>query len=157
MSGSGPIVFDYAQWTALFPELDGVAQPQAALYFGLATKYVANPNPYINDVEMLTTLLYLTTAHISRLLSPQVNGASVTSGSVPPSPLVGRIDSATEGSVTVSADFGTQPANAQWWIQTTYGSFAWQLLKPFRLMRFVPAPRRRFNPPIWGGGNGYRY
>ena len=162
--GAGPITFSYPAWVALFPELFGVTEPQAELYFGIATTYVRNDGcGPINDPVQLTNILNLTTAHVARLLSTQVNGAPTTSGTngttagngaSPPSGLVGRISSAAEGSVNVATDMGNQPASAAWWIQTEYGFMAWQMLKPFRNFRYVPAPRRLYNPPVWRGGLG---
>lgn len=156
--GAGPITFVYASWVELFPELSGVAEPQAQFYFGLAENYVRNDGTSpINDPVLLTNVLYLTTAHVARLMSQQTNGVPTTGGAEPPSPLVGRISNAAEGSVNVATDMGAQPAAAAWWEQTTYGFMAWQLLKPFRNMRYVPGPRRIYNPPVWrfGAGRGF--
>ena len=154
--GAGPITFVYSDWTALFPEMSGVVQPQAQMYFGLAEMYVRNDGGgSINDPVKLTNALYLTTAHIAKLFSAQTNGAPTTGGIEPASPLVGRIDSATEGSVSVSAEMPTQPPSAAWWQQTQYGAAVWKMLAPNRTARIVPAPRRIYNPPVgpvWGRG-----
>lgn len=148
--GAGPITFVYADWVALFPQLTNVSAPQAMLYFDLATMYVRNDGGgSINDPVKLTNALYLTTAHIATLFSQQTDGQPITGGVEPPSPLVGRISSATEGSVSVSAEMPDQPASAAWWNQTTFGAAAYQMLRPNWTARLVPAPRRVYNPPIW--------
>lgn len=147
--GAGPITFVYADWVALLPQMLGVSQPQATLYFGLAEMYVRNDGGgSINDPVKLTNALYLTTAHLAALFSQQTNGVPTTGGSEPPSPLVGRIGSAAEGSVSVSSEMPDQPQSAAWWNQTAYGAAVWKLLAPNRTARIVPAPRRTYNPPV---------
>lgn len=147
--GAGPITFVYSNWEALFPALSGVNSAQATMYFGLATMYVRNDGGgSINDPVKLTNALYLTTAHIAVLFAQQTNGSPTTGGTEPPSPLVGRIASATEGSVSVAAEMPEQPPSAAWWNQTTYGAAAWKMLAPNRTARIVPAPRRIYNPPV---------
>ena len=153
--GVGPITFNCATWVAVFPEFSGVSQAAAAGYFSIATLYVRNDGRGpINDLNMLTTLLNLTTAHIAKLFSSQTDGVPTTGGAEPPSGVVGRVGSATEGSVTAQLDFSDQPPNAAWWNQTPYGAAAWAAMKPFRTFRYVgPVRRRSYNPPArWGWG-----
>jgi hypothetical protein len=181
---AGPVAFNYANWTALFPELSGVSEAQATLYFySFAVLYVDNSGRGpINDPNMLIGLLNLTTAHIAKIFSQQLNGVPTTApvatpggpiadaggdlsdaggplldGSIPvvsnlssPSPLVGRIATATEGTVTVNTEMPDQQPNAAWWNQTIYGAAAWQMMKPFRTFRYLPPTRRRvYNPPYF--------
>jgi len=154
--GAGPITFSYDAWVQQFPELAGVSSAMATNYFTMATMFVSNTGcTRINDPVMLTTVLNLTTAHIAKLLSQQTNGVPTTGGAEGPSGAVGRPDSATEGSVTVSLDMGDQPPNAAWWDQTQYGAMAWAMLKPYRTFAYVrPTRRRVFNPPARYWGNG---
>ena len=58
------------------------------------------------------------------------------------SPLVGRINNATEGSVTVGTDMGQVPFTAAWFLQTKYGAAFWQATAPFRTMQYVPGRSR---------------
>lgn len=147
-----PIVFDYANWIALFPELAGVGETPATSYFNLATMLVNNCGWPISDPAMLSNILYLVTAHLAKLFSQNTQGVPTSGGTEGPTGIVGRISTATEGSVSVSAEMPNQPPNAAWWQQTQYGALVWQLLKPFRLFRYVPGPRRIYNPPVWGYG-----
>ena len=157
--GVTPVVFDYNQWIAMFPEFSGVTSAAAQEYFNLATVYIRNDGcGPIDDDAVQLSLLYLTTAHIAKLLSTSTNGFPTTGGTEPASPLVGRINTATEGSVSVGAELpGNLPAAAAWWVQTPYGFMVWTMLAPYRTMRYVPARRRIYNPPIWlrGGRPGY--
>jgi hypothetical protein len=63
------------------------------------------------------------------------------------SPLVGRIDNASEGSVAVATQNDYPPGTPQWFQQTKYGSDYWAASAPFRTMRYRPPHHRRiFNP-----------
>ena len=146
--GTTPVVFDYTTFTDMFPELSGVTDPAATIYFGMATMYIRNDGGGpVNDPVKQSNMLYLTTAHIARLLSQQTNGVPTTGGTDAPSPLVGRISSAAEGSVNVSAEMVGQTASSAWWQQTQYGALVWQMLATYRTMRYLARPQRRYNPP----------
>lgn len=152
--GAGPIAFSYSAWTATFPELAGVSEVAATNYFGMATLYIRNDGGGpINDPNMLTSILNLTTAHLARLFSQQTNGVPTTGGQAGPNPVVGRVASASEGSVSAQLDIGDQPPGAAWWMQTPYGAAVWQALRPYRTFRYIGSTKRRFmNPPgrYWG-------
>ena len=142
-STSPAVVFNYAAWAALYPELSAsVNSAQATGYFQQAQLYCDNSACSIIDnsspVYERTTLLNLVTAHIAQLFAP-LNGQ--------PSPtLVGRISSAGEGSVNVSVDMQYPPGSAQWFMQTKYGAMFWQGSSKYRTMRYVPGPRPAGNP-----------
>lgn len=166
--GATPITFDYARWTAQFPELSGISSSviygvdASGLPFGYwsdATMFVRNDGiGPVDDPIMLANLLYLTTAHIAFMSSPRTNGVPTTGGLEPPPPIVGRIASAAEGSVNVATEMPDQLPAAAWWNQTPYGATAWAMLKPFRTFRYFPSRRRRtYNPPrrYLGGNFGY--
>ncbi len=154
--GAPPITFDYTTWVARYPEFQGVTQPVAQMYFTEATLYVDNTGMGpINDVNMLTLILNMTTAHIAALNSPKIADTYNSTGTEAASPLVGRISSASEGSVSVSSEYAEQSANAAWWTQTKYGAAAYQALMPFRTAMYFPSGRqRRYNPPAWNRNNG---
>lgn len=150
--GTPSYVFNYNTWVSTFPELAGVSEAQATLYFySFAQLYVRNDGGGpVNDPTMQAGLLNLTTAHIARLFSSQTNGVSTTGGSTSPSPLVGRIATATEGTVTVNTEMPDQQPNAAWWNQTPYGAAVWVALKPFRTFRYLPSVRQRVYDPPYG-------
>jgi hypothetical protein len=149
MSGNGVVVFDYDLWAAQFPELaSSINSDQAALYFDFATLTVDNTGAsFVLDLSKRTNILNLVTAHIAMLLAP-ISGPG---GSMQqPSPLVGRLTQASEGSVSVSTDMAA-PMAAAWFIQTRYGAMAWQFMAPFRTALYIA------NPYSWpaGGSPGY--
>lgn len=133
----GIAAFSYQAWCARFPELaDAVAEPLAQALFIEAGLYVNNTDgSVIKDEAKRGVILNLVVAHLAAL-----------SGRAKDAPLVGRINSATEGSVTVQAQFDVEPGSAQWWVQTPYGASAWQALRPYRTMRYVPGPVRSMQP-----------
>lgn len=141
--------FNYAQWVRLFPELAYVTDETAAMYFDFATTAHRNDvGGPVCDAAMQLRLLNLVTAHIAALLA-----GNCANGGQPANPLVGRINSASEGSVSVQADYGEVSASEAWWVQTRYGAMYWNLTKVFRLATSVIGPRRTFEPyPFSFGG-----
>lgn len=144
------VVFNYAVWAARYPELaSSVDENLATAYFGEATLYLNNSCcSVVCGPEPRATLLNMITAHIAKL-NATING-------VPPSGLVGRISDASEGTVSVAVDYGTQSASAAWWLQTQYGASYWQATARYRRGRYVPGPPPSFNgfpvPGRFGGG-----
>ena len=137
MSGSSVVVFNYTTWAGQYPELAGsVASPQATGYFNQAQLYLDNTasSPVI-DASVggkRETILYMLTSHIAAMLAT-INGAA-------PSGIVGRINSASQGSVSVGAEMPA-PMSAAWWNQTRYGAMAYAALAPYRLGMYVAAPQ----------------
>lgn len=117
---------------------------QAASLFAQATIFQRNDGTGpICDPVLQLALLNMVVAHLA-YLQYGLPGQ-------PPSPLVGRISSASQGSVSVSTDYGSQPQSAAWWVQTKYGAEWWAATLVWRTMRYVPPVRARvFNPlPPW--------
>lgn len=137
--------FDYAAWLNLFPEFAYVSSAQAALYFDIATTAHRNDvDGPVGDSGKQLQFLNIVTAHVAALFAPKKPGGD------PANPLVGRIASASEGSVSVSADFSGLGQSAAWWSQTRYGAMYWQLTKPYRTARVVLGPRRIMEPWPFG-------
>lgn len=127
------VVFDPAQFKLVYPSFATLTDAQLQYAFRLATLYLNNTDgSIVCDVGERTTLLYLLTAHIAALTYGE-NGQG-------PRPLVGRISSATEGSVSVSADYNVAPGSAQWYAQTGYGAQYWEATAKYRVGRYRPAP-----------------
>lgn len=126
----------------MFPEFSSVDPTLAQGYFALAAATHANDGTGpVDDVNLQLVLLNLLTAHFAARYTT-VNGQA-------PSPLVGRIASAGEGSVNVSVEMGSgQPMAAAWYQQTKYGADYWALTAPYRTAIYRPGPRRQFSPPL---------
>ena len=127
-------LFDFGSWAARYPDLaDTVSPDLAAAYFAEAGLYLANDGAGpIDDVVRQSLILNMLTAHIAILGSAGRGGASG---------MVGRVASATEGSVSVSTDMPTLPGSAAWFAQTAPGLSAWQAMAPYRMFRYIPPPR----------------
>ncbi len=130
---TGIAFFDYTTWVLRYPEFSSVGQPLAQMYWNEATLYCDNtPCSIVRDVVQRTML----TAHICALNAALNN--------TPSSPLVGRINNATEGSVSVAMQLDVPQGTAQWFAQTKYGIAYWAATAQFRSMRYVPGPTLQF-------------
>lgn len=125
------VTFDAAKFTERYPEFSGVAPGLLQMYFDETTLSLANnDSSLVTDLIERKQLLYLLTAH-SAALGSGVNGQ-------PASPLVGRINSATQGSVSVSVDAGASSGSQAWFMQTKYGAAYWNATRKYRTFRYVP-------------------
>ena len=159
------VAFNYSTWAALFPQFDAttgsnpVTEQMADMYFSLATMVHANDGSGpVSQAVIQSNLLNLLTAHYAALMAPARGSASPA----PPSPLVGRISQATEGSVNVSVEMPTNmPMSSAFFSQSQYGLMYWTASAPYRTMRYVPNPANPANagtgygPFGWGGGPGW--
>lgn len=133
-------VFSYAAWAARYPTLAvGVDEALAAELFTEATIYLDNTDASVVPADAVTyqprlSLLGMVLAHLVALEAPSREG------------VVGRISSASQGSVSVSADMGPPSGSAAWWQQTTYGANFWQATAAYRTFAYRPpaASAQRF-------------
>jgi hypothetical protein len=127
----GIVVFDPAAFIARYPEFASVSSTLLQAYFTEATIYMANTDDSrVQDVAQRGVLLNMLVAHIAAI-NAGVNGQ-------PASPLVGRVNAASEGSVSVGTDMGAVPFTAAWFMQTKYGASFWQATARYRTMQYVP-------------------
>ena len=136
----GIVAFNYDAWVARYPELAGSVSPQlAAAYFAEAELYCDNtPGSIVSDETRRSLFLNMLVSHIAQLNAP-INGQSSQT-------LVGRITSASEGSVSVSVENTSLPGSAQWYQQTKYGAAYWAATAPYRTAKYVPGPQRIMDP-----------
>lgn len=93
------VVFDVAAFRERYPEFDAVSNTLLNAYFTEATIYLNNTDSSpVKDISIRALFLNMLVAHIAALNSG-VNGEKASG-------LVGRVASASEGSVSVSADAG---------------------------------------------------
>ena len=128
--------FDYTGLGGPVPEqapIVGIGQ--ATGYFEEATLYQANDGSGpICDAVQQASLLNMVTAHIAKLYQP--TPPAIAGQQVAPGP-VGRVASASEGSVSVSLEMSGSEASA-WWNQTPYGASWWKATAQYRTMRYRP-------------------
>lgn len=134
------VVFDYAEWALIYPTIAAhTPQPLAEAYFDIATTICDNSPcaiiPY-DPPEKTTrkTALYLLVAHIATLNGPVQNGS------------VGRVSSATQGSVSVGLEYNVSKG-AAWFTQTQWGATYWQMVRPYMLGGVYHPGRQPFRQP----------
>lgn len=156
MTSCSPVVFNYAVWVARYPEFAAVSQPLAQAYFDEATLYFANQG-WTAALPQAPTLLNMLTAHIAWLYAPRDASGNPSSTGQAASPLVGRISSASEGSVSVSTELTSSGSPSEaFFTQTKYGFSFWQATAQFRTAHYIPAPQSGINSLTpYGRGPGY--
>lgn len=131
------VVFDIPEFRALYPSIVAT-DAQLRMFFSIAEGFLDNTEcSIVKDVEARKTMLYLLVAHLASLNQQAEGGNAV----------VGRVASATEGSVSISLDYGTMGNNERFYLQTPYGNLYWQMTKRFRSFLYrlgkSPMPVRR--------------
>lgn len=120
------VVFDKARFQTTYPEVRA-ADAQLEMWFAQAESLLDNTGrSIVKKPEEREMLLFLLVRHFAALAERAAQGG-----------LVGRIASASEGSVSVSADMGAAIGNAAWYLQTPYGATYWQLTAKYRRFRYV--------------------
>lgn len=125
------VTFDIAAFRERYPEFNTVSDSLLNAYFVEATVYLNNTDTSpVTDVSLRAVYLNMLVAHLAALNSGI--GGQAASG------LVGRVTSASEGSVSVSVDAGPSSASSWWYTQTKYGAAFWQATAPYRTIRYLP-------------------
>lgn len=126
------VIFDQGAFAARYPEFVAIPSTTLQLYFNEATIYLNNTDSSpVTDGSpggMRAMLLNMLTAHIAALNSG-VNGNAAPN-------TVGRVDSATQGSVSAHIEFQV-PGTAAWFAQTKYGAAYWQATASYRSMHYI--------------------
>lgn len=133
------VVFDLAGFRVRYPEFASLSDALLNAYFLEATLYLDNTDgSIVSDITIRSPLLNMITAHVAAL-NGGVNGQAATD-------LVGRISSASEGSVSVSAEMGPPSGSSAWFMQTRYGSAFWQASSAYRTFQYFPGSS---SPQAW--------
>lgn len=137
------VPFDYNAWVALFPEFANVNSAQAGLYNQLAGLYF-DTQGWPSGLTQAPSLMNLLTAHIAWLYAPRdALGNPSSTGTVSAPALVGRISSATQGSISVQSEYDANSSPSEkWYSQSKYGAALWAALAQFRTGFYVPGPQR---------------
>lgn len=120
------VTFNPELFKQRYPEFAGVSGELLGLYFDESTLIVSNTDrSRVKDEKERRILLWLLVAHKAQLASNKQGG------------MVGRIASALEGSVSVSADMGPVTNTQAWYIQTQYGAEYWNATAKYRTMQYI--------------------
>jgi hypothetical protein len=139
----GTVVFEPAAFKISYPAFATVDDSVLQGYFDLATLFLNNRcGSRVANGTIRERLLNLIVAHLAALFSGE-NGQPRTG-------VVGRLASATEGTVTGQFQYSSEVSESEaFWIQTQYGATYWALTATYRTAVYVPNARRAF-------GFGYR-
>jgi hypothetical protein len=156
--GGAIATFSYSTWVAAFPELATVPEGQAtSLYFPMACVSLRNDGTGpVSDPAVQLLLLNLLTAFYAELYTQSQGDQSPGSAKDANSP-VGRIDSASEGSVSVHTDIGSSVSEQMaFYAQNKYGLNFWALTAVYRRARYVPGALQAGGSyaGAWSGLNG---
>jgi hypothetical protein len=129
------VVFNPTTFKTRYPEFAAVSDSLLSAYFTEAGLYLSNKdNSPVKDVGRRELYLNMLTAHVATL------GGALSADGLPRP--VGRISSASEGSVSVSFDATLTPGSADWFKQTQYGAAFWQATLSLRGFRYIANPTR---------------
>lgn len=133
------VVFDINAFRERYPEFNAVSDSLLNAYFVEATVYLNNTDcsPVV-DPTIRSVYLNMLVAHLAALNSGA--GGQAASG------LVGRIASASEGSVSVSTGDVPTSSSSWWYLQTPYGAAYWQATAAYRTIQYVPGASPSFYP-----------
>lgn len=126
-----------ATFRAIYPEFSNISDDLLPFLFDDATDYLDNTEiSLVAQSDKRERLLYLLMAHLAYMRYGDIdrNGGSG---------MVGRVSSASEGSVSVSSDLGQVEFRNAWYTQSPYGMDYWQATKVYRM-------------GVWFSGTDYR-
>lgn len=126
------VVFDIVKFRAMFPQYSNVPDAQLPLLFDQSTDYLNNSEySLVIDAVKRERLLYLLMAHLAYMRFGDNKGNGGPG-------MVGRLSSASEGSVSVSSDAGQVEFRYMWYTQSQYGMDYWQATKVYRMANYYP-------------------
>lgn len=122
------VVFDPAHFKEIYDEFASVSDAKLDWFFKKAVFILRNDDCGIKDESERLINYYLLIAHYAQLQQQIKSGNTA----------VGRVSSATEGSVSVSLDYPTSAVGREkWFSQTPYGSEYWTNTAPYRTGLYV--------------------
>ncbi|HHN8385660.1 TPA: DUF4054 domain-containing protein [Morganella morganii] len=139
VSDGGVVVFDVDKFREAYPSAKGTDTQLNNAFIKAGMLLRNDKHSCVCNLAEREMLLWLLVAHMDMLQSNIDEGNSA----------VGRASSASEGSVSVSLDYGTATNGEKWYTQTPYGAEYWALTSRYRSFLYTlgVAPM-----PVWRGG-----
>ncbi|MGJ7243267.1 DUF4054 domain-containing protein [Morganella morganii] len=139
VSDDGVVVFDVEKFREAYPSAKGTDTQLNNAFIKAGMLLRNDKHSCVRNLAEREMLLWLLVAHMDMLQSNIDEGNSA----------VGRASSASEGSVSVSLDYGTATNGEKWYTQTPYGAEYWALTSRYRSFLYTlgVAPM-----PVWRGG-----
>jgi hypothetical protein len=129
------VTFDLAKFRDMYPEFSNVTDTQLEFLFDESTDYLDNTDySLVIDGTKRERLLYLLMAHLAYLRYGYLKNGQLIGGTG----MVGRISSASEGSVSVGTELGSMAIGTAWYTQSPYGLAYWQATKVYRMANYYP-------------------
>lgn len=129
------VVFDPAAFKAEYPEFAAVTDARCVSLFDMAAASVLDntDGSPVMALPYRTQLFFLLVAHMLAIFGAGAAGSSGAIGKP-----VGRLSTATEGSVTAAFayELPVGSAMAAWYNQTPYGALYWMMTAQFRSLRY---------------------
>ena len=126
------IILSVEKFREYYPEFSNVTDTQLEMILLQAPLYLDNTvMSCVADESKRTILLYMICAHLCYLRFGDNRKRGGTG-------MVGRISSASEGSVSVSSDLPGGSYTFSWYSQSPYGLDFWQATKSCRGFRYYP-------------------
>ena len=133
------VELDIEEFKKQYPVFNSLDDAVYKRLFSLACLKVNNTDhSLVINIEERGMLLYLLMAHFAEL-DP---GIVDTNGSNGSGGLVGRVSSASEGSVSISSEYAAMTQSSAWYLQTQYGAMYWELTSRYRKFRYF-APNKQ--------------
>lgn len=128
------VVFDPVAFKAAYPEFVAISDARCTIMFDMAAQAILDntDNSPVMALDYRTQLFWLLVAHVLTLFAVAPDGSERP---------VGRVDSATEGTVSVgfAYELPAGSAMAAWFNQTKYGALYWMMTAQFRSMKYFVA------------------
>ena len=121
------VVFDATEFRGMYPKITASDLQLQSFFYEAEILFNNTSKSCVQDLTKRKILLYMIVAHLATLQ------AQVDAGNM----LVGRLSSASEGSVSISSDYGVLGSSEKWWVQTPYGAKFWQMTAMFRTSLYV--------------------
>lgn len=128
------VIFDPAAFKAAYPEFAAISDARCTIMFDLAAQGILDntDDSPVMALDYRTQLFWLLVAHLLTLFAVGADGSERP---------VGRVDSATEGTVSVGFAYELPPGSAMaaWFNQTKYGALYWMMTAQFRSLIYKVA------------------
>lgn len=125
------VVFVPADFKAAYPEFAAISDARCTVMFDMAAQAILDntDNSPVMALDYRTQLFWLLVAHMLTLFAVGADGSTRP---------VGRLDSATEGSVNAGFAYELPQGSAMsaWFNQTPYGALYWMMTAQFRSLKY---------------------
>lgn len=137
---TGIVELDHNRFKEAYPQFNLLNDTQLQMLFVKACSLLNNTKcSYVKDLAEREMLLFLLMAHMA-MIQGQINEGNSA---------VGRASSASEGSVSVSLDYGQTTNAEKWYTQTPYGAEYCQMTSKYRSFLYTLGVMPM---PVWRGG-----